>query len=246
MAPDREADNSSKAKYVVLEYAAISDGRELCERREGHVIRKERYGGGVKLMVIVTRAIDDNVVVYRIKGFADQVDKDTKVDFSGLTSLSFRKFESEWRRLWVTSPPATCAKDATDNMALIRCLVVPPLCPDSEEESEEEFYGCDPRSEAFNVSRLKACLKKELRHSHAALADNVTEALTHNNRKMNKRLMKVENKVKQEISDHGKQMVDILRQQQVRSSLEEKRPAEVVRNVTKIIPQVHEIKKKAD
>ncbi len=194
------ADTSSKTKFVVLEYAMVTEGKELRERREGHVVRKYSYGNRVKLMASITRSIDNNIVVYKIKGFADQTDKQTTVDTSRLKDMSLRKFEADWVRLWVPSLPKT--KQTTPNMDLIRDLDVAFQVHPTIQEAEQEEFPVRRWSSMSDFTALKECLKTEIKKSHTALAQTVNSAITQSNKKMNRRINQLEHNLRMEMLSH--------------------------------------------
>ncbi len=178
----------------------VTEGKELRERREGHVVRKYSYGKRVKLLANITRSIDDNIVVYKIKGFADQADKETTVDTSRLKDMSLRKFEADFKRLWVPSLPKT--KQTTQNMDLIRDLEVAFHFHPTIEEAEEEEFPVRRWNSMSDFTALKECLKTEIKKSHTALAKTVNSAITQSNKKMNRRISKLEHNLRMEMLEH--------------------------------------------
>lgn len=172
----------------------VKEGKQLREHRVGHVVRKHGYRDRVQLFAKVTRSIDNNVVVYKISGFANQDEKTIRVDSSRLTDTSLEMFESEWKRLWV--PPLPTTRKTTTNMDLIRSIeILPPHNPSALDKVDQDL----PIEKHDPFVSLKASLKQEIRKSHLALQDSVNEAITHSNKKINNRISNLEHNLRVEM-----------------------------------------------
>ncbi len=106
----------AKPRFVVMEHAMTSTGREMSERREVHLSRSVRDEERIKVLARITREIDRDKVVFRViavPGRAPEVK-----ERHSLADRSREKFQSDWDKYWIPSLP----QDATPTMKLVASI----------------------------------------------------------------------------------------------------------------------------